>query len=178
MIIYRRGRSIGDHLVHSFYQSTSQPSHWLSHPFKGTFKCGSCIACSSILKGNKFVSIHTSHWIRTFINCKSLGLVYLATCACGVQYVGKTTREFRSPIGEHLNDIRNDADTPIARHIEESHDGQLGLIKFQGIELVPPSPRGGNLDKPLLQKEARWIFRLGTVQPNGLNDHICFACFL
>lgn len=32
--------------------------------------------------------------------------------------------------------------------------------------------------RKLHQKESNWTFRLGTMSPHGLNQHLDFACFL
>lgn len=100
------------------------------------------------------------------------------TCVCGIKYVGKTKRELRRRIGEHVSDIIKRKDTPIARHVETCHDGEVTSVRFQGIEHVRASPRGGDLDVRLLQKEARWIFMLDTIKPMGLNDAICYTSFI
>ena len=70
--------------------------------------------------------------------------------------------------------IRNgNMDYAIARH-KEKNDGPATSLKFIGIERVLPSPRGGNLIKQLLRREAYWIHELNTVEPNGLNKlHFC-----
>ena len=53
--------------------------------------------------------------------------------------------------------IRNgNMDYAIARH-KEKNDGPATSLKFIGIERVLPSPRGGNLIKQLLRREAYWI---------------------
>lgn len=99
-------------------------------------------------------------------------------CRCGLKYVGKTIRELRQRIGEHVSDINKSQDTPIARHVVECHSGNAAFIKFQGIDGVKRSLAGGDVDRILLQKEAQWIFRLGTIKPNGLNNAISYVSFI
>ncbi|CAJ0964743.1 unnamed protein product [Ranitomeya imitator] len=43
-------------------------------------------------------------------------------------YVGKTKRELRVHISEHLGDIRHGRDTPVARHINTEHGGAQRLL--------------------------------------------------
>lgn len=57
------------------------------------------------------------------INCKSDSLVYMCTCPCPKNYVGKTTRQLRRRIGEHLGNIRRGDDTPLATHMRIVHPG-------------------------------------------------------
>lgn len=78
----------------------------------------------------------------------------MINCTCGLQYVGKTKREFRRRIGDHLGDIRNKRDTAIARHVQLFHDGSDKVINFCVVEVVHPSPRGVDINRRILQKEA------------------------
>lgn len=105
-------------------------------------------------------------------------MVYLIKCPCGYCYIGKTKRELKTRITEHKSNIRNrDERSPIARHFNNvKHD--ICTLRFQGIEVVHPLPRGGDRDRVLLQQEARWIHFLDTVFPRGLNEELVLNCFL
>ncbi|OCT78099.1 hypothetical protein XELAEV_18029202mg [Xenopus laevis] len=52
------------------------------------------------------------------------------------------------------------------------------LSYVQIIDRVTLGVRKGNTDLPLLKKEAMWIYRLGTVAPNGLNREWELNCFI
>ncbi|KAM3914028.1 LOW QUALITY PROTEIN: uncharacterized protein RB166_019205 [Leptodactylus fuscus] len=56
-------------------------------------------------------------------------------------------------------------------------DSQMN-IQDMALEVVKRSPRGGDLDKILMQHEMRWIFRMGTMKPKGLNEQLSFHSFL
>lgn len=105
-------------------------------------------------------------------------IIYLISCTCGVQYVGKTTREFRRRVGEHLGDIRNKRDTAVSRHIWQNHNGDANNICFQGIDKILTSKRRGNIEKMILQKESYWICTLKTITHNGLNEQLHYGCFI
>lgn len=51
-------------------------------------------------------------------------------------------------------------------------------MTFIGLEHIPESPRGGDLDKRILQKEALWIAVLEATTPPGLNEAFSFKSFL
>lgn len=94
-------------------------------------------------------------------------MIYRAICPCGMEYIGKTLRELRRRIGEHLRDIRLKYDKPIARHMWQSHPNNTLVIRFMGIDLVKRPERRGNWDILILQRETEWIFHLDTVYPKG-----------
>lgn len=105
-------------------------------------------------------------------------MIYRAVCPCGLEYIGKTSREFRRRIGEHIRDIRLKNDKPIARHMRHFHPDNTLDIHFIGIDIVRRPERRGNWDVLILQREMEWIFRLDTVHPKGLNENINFNCFI
>ncbi len=56
--------------------------------------------------------------------------------------------------------------------------GSAASLRFTGIERVLPNPRGGNMVKQLLRREAFWINELSTIEPFGMNDSQDLSCFL
>ncbi|OCT88316.1 hypothetical protein XELAEV_18016950mg [Xenopus laevis] len=73
----------------------------------------------------------------TYANCRTSNVVYLATCRCGKQYVGKTTRWLKDRILEHLACInRLDASSAIAEHAIQEHGANEYFVSFQAIETV------------------------------------------
>ncbi|CAJ0947477.1 unnamed protein product [Ranitomeya imitator] len=177
VITYRRAKTLGDRLVYSHFSAPKVTTLLPQRP-AGCFKCGGCIACESIYTGKEFFNANTQETfkLKKFGNCRSTGVIYRATCQCGITYVGKTIREFRR-VGEHLGDIRHQRDTPIAKHVNGLHGGDTKVMRFMGIDKIDMPIRGGDLDRLLLQREASWIFTLDTCHPRGLNDQINFVCF-
>lgn len=80
--------------------------------------------------------------LRDFMICRSEGVIYLATCSCPPDYVGKTCREFKKRIREHLSNIRREINTPFSHHIRDKHEGQVDALTFRGIKFVEPPLRG------------------------------------
>ncbi|OCT76067.1 hypothetical protein XELAEV_18031256mg [Xenopus laevis] len=114
----------------------------------------------------------------TLYQCKTQGVIYVMQCACGIEYVGKTIREFRRRIMEHVGDVRHKRNTSIANHINICHNGNTNMMHCIGVEQVLSTTRIGDLDRKLLQKEAEWIYSMGTKSPHGLNEGFTFAPFL
>ncbi|CAJ0967291.1 unnamed protein product [Ranitomeya imitator] len=59
-----------------------------------------------------------------------------------VDYVGKTKREFRRRVGEHMGDIRHKRDTPLAKHMHTHHSDDPTGVRFTILEVVKVNPRG------------------------------------
>lgn len=180
LITFRKGRSLRDRLVHSHFLEAKDNKTWLDRKPMGCFRCSDCSFCKYIVQSKNFQSATSGciYSIRDFINCKSVGLIYMATCPCPRNYVGKTTRQLRKRVGEHLGNIRRGEDTPLATHMQIFHPGQEKNLSFIGLEIVRKSPRGGNFDNKLLRKEAQWIFRIDSQSPKGLNEALNFGCFI
>lgn len=99
-------------------------------------------------------------------------IVYKAHCTCCLEYVGKTTQELRRRIGYKTSPRPfPDICGPIIKEIPV-------LSFFQGIELIRHSVCKGDINRVILQKECQWIFRLRTVDPEGLNDPLHYNCFI
>ena len=97
----------------------------------------------------------------------------LITCrSCGIQYVGQTKNKLLTRFQSHHFDIMHNNDTTVARHFNKCPPQNPG--KFNGLEISilsflrpPPSSR---VSQELRDKEEkRWIHRLSSVVPRGLN---------
>lgn len=144
-IVYRRGRNIGDFVVHSHYTPPPQEGTWLTRQVLGTYRCGGCKACQYIWKTKTTYNHRTGieYQSRYFANCKTPGVVYLARCDCPLFYVGKTTRELRRRILEHIGDIQHSRDTPITQHMRSVHQKAPFTISFWALEVIKADIRGG-----------------------------------
>ena len=95
------------------------------------------------------------------MTCNSIGVIYLINCQnCNAKYIGQTSRHAVIRIIEHIKDITYDRDCTIGVHFNRSCS--LKDFSFSVIEKVK------NTEKRL-QKEVRWIHRLNTLSPTGLN---------
>ena len=176
---YKRSPNLRDQLVHSYLPASTQSS--FTFPISpGNFKCFNCAACNFMLTEKEFIHPKTSrtYKVKGRITCLSTFIVYLLTCPCGLLYVGKTKRQLKTRIFEHKCAIRkNDEKSSVARHFHSAgHDANM--LKFMGLEMVNRSPRGGDRENRLLQREAWYIFNLNTCIPNGMNEELSLTCFL
>lgn len=145
------------------------------------------MACCNLDTATEFSdsSGQKAYSITHTISCSTSGVVYHATCPCGLIYGGLTSRELRRRIREHALGIEAAKQVSsifelktIPQHFKEFHGCDYKLLRFKGIDRVLYNKRGGDWKKILAQKEARWIHTLNTVTPNGHNECLSFVLFL
>lgn len=135
-IIYRRAPSMRDCLVTSHFVSKN-PDYSTA---VGTFPCGRCEICSFILNSRDVILPNGyTHTIRHMVTCKTVGVVYLASCECRCFYIGKMKRHFYQGIKDHIMPLfKRLRTTALNRHIGCQHDFDLIVVRFAALEHVPP----------------------------------------
>ena len=109
--------------------------------------------------------------ITKLLNCNSDFAIYCLQCPCNHLYVGSTIKKAKLQVLEHMRAIaKNDRTYPVARHFNEKHSGNRDLLHFFCVDRIPPNPRGGDCVRKLRQLESRYIIRLETKAPGGLNQ--------
>ncbi|KAM4034645.1 LOW QUALITY PROTEIN: uncharacterized protein ACNLHF_021310 [Anomaloglossus baeobatrachus] len=154
----RRTKTIGDSIVRSHYVP-SKPGFLFqsSGPKWGSWTCGGCSVCHVILKTKTFWNAAKTREFQIVhhINCKTEAVIYLATCPCGLFYVGMTSRELKVRIQEHIRDIKSAYEIksddfeaikklkPLARHFRNKHPDSWKGLKVQEGSPVCGSAGGG-----------------------------------
>lgn len=117
--------------------------------------------------------------IKEFVNCLSTHAIYILICPCGILYVGQTKHNLKLRIAEHKAAVRNNnLDYAIARHYTEKIHSSVASIRFIDIERVLPNPRGCNIVRKLLKREAFCIYEMSNIEPSGMNEAQGLSCFL
>lgn len=85
---FRRACSLMEDLVASHYSGSSRSDPCV---IKGTFRCGHCEQCKLLMEGQVHV-LPNGRWHKAkhYVDCTTLGVIYLFRCPCSVFYVGKT----------------------------------------------------------------------------------------
>ncbi|XP_069483860.1 uncharacterized protein [Ambystoma mexicanum] len=164
---FKRAPNIRDKLIHSrFRNTTPRTGLWDLRSVKGHYPCGSCSVCSFTKKMRDF-RINERIWtLPNLTNCKTKNVVYCIECPCGLRYVGQTSRAVHVRIAEHRSRIRCKIVTaPLVNHYLTLKHSPNNIVWWV-LEAVQNST---NIQKCLLDREARWIFRLGT-HIRGLNE--------
>ena len=98
-MVFRRANSLRDRLTQSHYVT----EHAVRPTRRGTYQCGHCPRCPWVLEGEYFTLPNGEEFHPPFsANCGTKGVIYLMICNCGAFYIGKTFREFRQRMGDHL----------------------------------------------------------------------------
>ena len=170
----RRNKNLSDQLVRA---STSQKDEQRS-PLAETRPCNKiekCRYCPLLNTTGKFIckTNGKTYINKTKINCHSSNIIYLITCrSCGIQYVGQTKNKLLTRFQSHHFDISHNNDTIVARHFSKCP--KHNPAKFSGMEIsilnfihAPPNSRASQDLRDI--EEKRWIHRLASVVPRGLN---------
>ena len=133
-----------------------------------------CRYCPKINHSGFTISKTTGRKFYTMVNvnCQSSNLIYLITCKhCSVQYVGQTKNRLLTRFQGHHFDIQNQNDTTVSRHYNKCPSQPA---RFDGLEISVlrfmrsrADSRSGQIERD--REESRWIHRLATVVPQGLN---------
>ncbi|CAH2329928.1 Hypothetical predicted protein, partial [Pelobates cultripes] len=169
-IIFRKGKSFKNVLAPSTFKNGNKENTKKS---EGFYTCGLCKSCH--FKNQKFYNFCSSKTKKNFkikehITCNSTHVVYLLTCGCGTQYVGRTIRPVKKRFLEHFNNIKNQVLThSVPVHCIRCQNFNPSTFSCVGIEKVSLDARGGDLVLKLRQREGFWIHTLKTMQPEGMN---------
>ena len=104
LVVFSRGRNLRDQLVNSDLPPQALPPQRLFVPLlDGNYKCNGCAQCNGTYKCESFKHPQTGKQIpiKGVISCATKAVVYLITCPCGKNYVGKTKCELKVRILEH-----------------------------------------------------------------------------
>lgn len=93
-------------------------------------------------------------------------------------YIDKTKRQLCIRIGEHIASINKDDDCPLVLHFTQFHLGNQKGLTVKGIYVLNQPLRRGDFDTILLQKEKMWIYNLGSLIQQGLNNECNLQPFL
>ena len=76
-------------------------------------------------------------------------------------------------MNEHRSSILTKKDKgSIPKHFKEAHGSEVEGLKVFGIEAIQNGLDSGKKYQILCKREAYWIFTLGSMVPNGLNEEI------
>ncbi|XP_043925694.1 dynein axonemal heavy chain 10 [Protopterus annectens] len=147
---------------------------------RGMNCCNDCNMCRYISSG-PYISVapfNRTFPVPGFVNCRSLGVVYIALCSsCTAFYVGMTTRQLRTRIREHLYCIKTrDDSNALFKHSLDCHS--FNKFLFSVLEVCHKDMRDGDFKNYLLQRETSWQVKLKSDRPPGLNEAINVKCFL
>ncbi len=110
------------------------------------------------------------------LNCQCSNLIYCITCnICGERYVGQTKNRIVDRIGDHFGNIKRSFErnnpqnsTTVARHFK-SHGNRDYPLTITILEFIKEDPNSLKASHLRDSAEQKWIARLNTLHPYGLN---------
>ena len=170
---FRRPKNLRDLLVRARL-TTADGKHQPKNN-KSSKRCLrlNCLYCKALNKSGRIICpFNKRSYISRFnVNCNSNNLVYCLVCkSCSKMYVGQTKRSLRERAGEHFTSIRKQKKhLVVGRHFNSAgHKGTHDVVIYV-LEFVktPPNAALSKLCRENL--EAKWIYRLRSSVPLGLN---------
>lgn len=107
-VVFKGASSLSSQVAPSVQDPPRENRTFLKN-LTGYHRCKKCQVCNlNKCKDRKIIQSSTgkTHEVEPFITCLSKGVVYLIQCPCGLQYVGRTKRELRIRLNEHIANIR------------------------------------------------------------------------
>ena len=168
IVAFKRSKNLKDFLVRSDFNSDIRNA--FSSQSSNSNRCSHCLHSNT---GSSFSSHTTGETFQLHndTNCKTKGVIYLVTCKkCQCQYVGQTRQQVSGRMNSHRYDICNFENpafsSSVATHFNSSNH-LINDFSFMPIDIVKD-------DFNRLCKEAFWIHKLQTLQPNGLNSKLLY----
>ena len=114
---------------------------------------------------------HKDYNTPSQVSCRSNNIVYCLCCTlCGKHYMGQTKRPLVERLREHVRNIRQNTDIHIVgRHYNEPDHNGVESLEVQVLNFCKGHPDSKTSLKMRLESELKWIKRLRSYVPTGLN---------
>lgn len=118
----------------------------------------------------------TSKCCKNF-NCSSTNLIYCLKCThCNLLYVGQTKRALKTRMGEHFGDITHShMHKPMGYHFNKPNGPphpKLEAVEIYVLKFIKAAPDSLRAINERNHHEMKWIHRLKTMLPFGLNSMV------
>ena len=169
----RRNKNLSDHLVRASTKTLDRTETNIER--NPCNRPNTCRYCPLLDKSGKLISNTTGRRFQSMrnVNCQSSNLIYVITCLnCKIQYVGQTKNRILTRFQGHFFDILHDNDTTVARHLNRCQTEPASLAEGFTIHVatfitLPPDTLEARTKRD--SEERRWMRRLKTITPFGLN---------
>ena len=170
----RRAPNLRDILVHSKLKILSTTNRGVSGSTFRDCTTRTCRYCPRFNKTGIITSLTTGRNSKCCKNftCHSSNLIYCIKCThCNMLYVGQTKRELKKRLVEHFSYItKPDLSQPLGIHFTQPNHPKLDAVEIYVLKYIKASP-DSDLAKSLRDHhELKWIHRLRSALPHGLNS--------
>ncbi len=173
---YRRPPNLRDKLVHSRLQITTENRPGTSGRTELDLSCkhSSCRYCPRLNLTGHIISPLTGEKYKCCKNvtCHSSNLIYCIKCTyCNILYVSPTKRGLKKRMVEHFNYItKPDFSQPRGQQFNKPNHPGLDAVEIYVLKFIRASPDSSQAKTLCDEHELRWIHRLRTALPHGLNS--------
>ena len=159
-VAFRRIKSIRNHVVRSDITRTCNKKPQNTSRCEHCKICPNIDTCTTITNSQNDIKFN----IKDGGSCKTTGVIYAATCTKhNLIYIGHTGEKLSDRFSKHRYDIKQRPDnSELAAHFHQDHDISSDMriqILQSGIRSLPEREF----------YEDKWICRLQTLQPTGMN---------
>ena len=169
----RRNKNLSDQLVRASTKTLDRTEKNIDRNPCNRSK--SCRYCPVLNRTGTLLSTTTGRKYQSMqnVNCQSSKLIDVITCnKCKIQYVGQTKNRILTRFQGHITDITQDNDTTVAPHLNRCLTESVPLTKSFSIHIaafitIPPDTPEARRKRD--DEERRWMHRLNTITPYGLN---------
>ncbi len=173
---YRRPPNLRDMLVHSRLKiiQPTQPGISGKPDHHKECKDRNCRYCPRFNQLGHITSPTTKVKSKCCTNytCHSSNLIYCLRCThCNLLYVGQTKRELKKRLVEHFSYItKPDLTQPLGKHFNLPGHPKLDAVEIYVLKFIRGHPDSTHSKAMRDEHELRWIHRLRSVLPHGLNS--------
>ena len=171
---FRRCRNLRDHLVPAalppvpINDGENRPP-----PNDNTCRRVFCLYCNKLNRSGNIISVlnNRRYRTRTNVSCRCTNIIYALNCLrCGKIYVGQTKRRLMDRLMEHFRNIRQQCQTHIVgRHYNSNTHQGVEDVEVFVLEFISAHPESANATHLRDTMERKWIYRLRSLVPTGLN---------
>ncbi len=170
----RRCPNLRDSLVHSRLKLLSTTNIGFSGTTIHDCTTSTCRYCPRLNTSGFIISPTTGKKSRCCSNvtCNSSNLIYCIKCNhCNMLYVGQTKRKLKLRMVEHFRYIsKPDLTQPLGVHFNQPDHPKLDAAEIYVLKFIKANPDSDRAKTLRDEHELRWIHRLRSALPYGLNS--------
>ena len=144
----------------------------------GVTKCKQkrCLLCPQLNLGNQTKIGPNNIYIKEPLDCHSSNIIYVLSCTkCDLHYVGQTSTSIRQRTCSHRYTFKHKKEASQSRHLIAhfklpGHEFNRDF-KMTPLQSIPLDPNKKINSLNLQRLENKWIKKLNTLHPSGLNSN-------
>ena len=171
----RRNKNLRDTLVHAKISAPTDNSLLTKRSKDRRCIARACRYCPRLDHSGQITSTPTGINYSTMkkTTCNSNNLIYCISCKkCSKQYVGQTKNAIKERFKCHFYSITHpeSSETSIGRHFSANHHQGINDVLIHVLEFIQSPPESPASQRIRDETERKWIHRLASIAPLGLNS--------